>query len=432
MLDSAHLPSPHVGDRATAVTSRVRRANSRKPTADYFSMLNVIVPLAGSGHRFLCEGYIRPKPFIKAFGKELLLWLLGNLSFQPSDMLVLVFNCKPEVGMSATTFLNVVEDHFVSVPKNLRPCVRYVCLDEPTVGAAETALRGIECLSAERLILPSVLLDGDTFYTVDILTLLREKMKCLDKLNRANMGGGAVVIFEDDRPDDAPYSYVKIGPLSDEIMLIKEKNKEGMSGFACSGCYCFHHTHTLMVEISGALERHNQSANSTIVQKELYTSSIISKMLEKGGLFQAIKLKTSDFSVLGTPSQLRSFISSQQENGQHKKRFCFDLDHTLVTSPTVPGDYTTCKPIPRVISYLQKLHTDGHYIIIHTARRMRTHDGNIGRVIADIGAITIQQLNDYVIPYDELIFGKPFADFYVDDKAIIPFVDELHKETGIL
>ena len=42
---------------------------------------------------------------------------------------------------------------------------------------------------------------------------------------------------------------------------------------------------------------------------------------------------------------------------------------------------------------------------------MRTHDANIGRVVADVAAITIQQLSDFAIPYNELVFGKPFADF---------------------
>lgn len=154
-------------------------------------------------------------------------------------------------------------------------------------------------------------------------------------------------------------------------------------------------------------------------------------MLKKGGEFQPIKLKAPDFKVLGTPEQLKAFIDLGAAS-QPRKRFCFDLDNTLVTSPTVSGDYTTCKPISRVIDHVKRLRADGHYIIIHTARRMRTHGGNIGRVTADIGAITIQQLHDYAVPYDELIFGKPFADFYIDDKAILPFVGELHKETGII
>ncbi len=344
---------------------------------------------------------------------------------------MLVFNNKPEVGMSTSSFFTIVDDYFASLPYDVKPEVKFVCVDGPTIGAAETVLRGIEALSSDRLKLPSVLLDGDTFYTVDLLGTYRGMVRGLDVTKPALASGGSVAVFDDDRPDEIPYSYVKVERHSDNITRIKEKNKEGMSALACSGCYCFHHTLTLMNEIQSALERYQRNMNAPGDKFELYTSSIIANMLEKGGEFKPIRLKATDFKVLGTPAQLKAFVVSTATS-KPRKRFCFDLDNTLVTSPTVPGDYTTCKPISRVIDQLKRLHADGHYIIIHTARRMRTHGGNIGRVTADVGAITIQQLHDYTVPYDELIFGKPFADFYVDDKAISPFVGELHKETGII
>jgi capsule biosynthesis phosphatase len=394
-------------------------------------MLNVIVPLAGMGMRFLRDGYMRPKPFIKAWGKELILWLLEGLTLQSEDTLVLVFNNKPEVGMSASFFFTIVEDYFARLPSHITPEVKFVCVDRPTFGAAETVLRGIEALSFDRLNVPSVLLDGDTFYIADVLEIYRGMVRDLDVTKSAHASGGGVAVFDDDGPNGSPYSYVKIEHHSGLITRIKEKNKQGMSPLACSGCYCFHHTKTLMTEIQSALKLYLQNMNTLEDQSELYTSSIIAKMLENGGEFQPIKLKATDFKVLGTPEQLKAFIALG-DISKSKKRFCFDLDNTLVTCPTVPGDYTTCKPISRVIDYVKRLHADGHYIIIHTARRMRTHRGNIGRVTADVGAITIQQLQDYAVPYDELIFGKPFADFYIDDKAILPFVDELHKETGIM
>ena len=49
---------------------------------------------------------------------------------------------------------------------------------------------------------------------------------------------------------------------------------------------------------------------------------------------------------------------------------------------------------------------------------MRTHHGNVGAVIADIGATTIESLRRYGIPYHELCFGKPYAQFYIDDLAV--------------
>ena len=70
------------------------------------------------------------------------------------------------------------------------------------------------------------------------------------------------------------------------------------------------------------------------------------------------------------------------------------------------------------IHYLQFLHKLGHTIIIHTARRMKTHKGNLGKVMADIGKITFDTLEKYNIPYDEIYFGKPDADFYIDDSKL--------------
>jgi len=161
--------------------------------------------------------------------------------------------------------------------------------------------------------------------------------------------------------------------------------------------------------------------------KELYTSNIVSSQLREGGVFDGFRLDAGAFTVLGTPAQLRAFV--EQVKIEHK-RFCFDLDNTLVTAPRVAGDYNTCGPIKAMIDHVRRLHDEGHYIIIHTARRMRTHSGNLGAVISDIGDVTIKQLKNFGIPFDELLFGKPHADFYVDDKAVVALVDSLSKETG--
>jgi capsule biosynthesis phosphatase len=99
-------------------------------------------------------------------------------------------------------------------------------------------------------------------------------------------------------------------------------------------------------------------------------------------------------------------------------RICFDLDGTLVTAPAVPGDYSTVQPIPDRIALAQKLKAQGHTIIIYTARKMRTHGGNVGKVIAEVGLVTLRTITDFGIPCDELYFGKPEASYYVDDLAI--------------
>ena len=68
---------------------------------------------------------------------------------------------------------------------------------------------------------------------------------------------------------------------------------------------------------------------------------------------------------------------NQNKDKASELRVCFDLDNTLVTYPTIPGDYSTVKPIEKNIKLLNDLKNDGHEIIIHTARRMSTHKNNI-------------------------------------------------------
>ena len=42
-----------------------------------------------------------------------------------------------------------------------------------------------------------------------------------------------------------------------------------------------------------------------------------------------------------------------------KKRYCFDLDNTLVTFPDIYGDYSTVQPIQRNINFVNLFETNG-------------------------------------------------------------------------
>jgi capsule biosynthesis phosphatase len=97
----------------------------------------------------------------------------------------------------------------------------------------------------------------------------------------------------------------------------------------------------------------------------------------------------------------------------------------LVTYPTIIGDYSSVLPITKNINLLKKFKKEGHEIIIHTARRMLTHKGNVGKVMKDIAMITFNTVDKFNIEYDEIIFGKPIADIYIDDRSINPYYDNI-------
>ena len=106
------------------------------------------------------------------------------------------------------------------------------------------------------------------------------------------------------------------------------------------------------------------------------------------------------------------------------KILCFDLDDTLCFPNHSASDshtkYGLATPNYPIINRLTRWFLDGHRIIIHTARRMLTHDGDLDKIQEDVGWITQDWLEWHQVPYDELIFGKPYADKYIDDKAINP------------
>jgi len=99
-------------------------------------------------------------------------------------------------------------------------------------------------------------------------------------------------------------------------------------------------------------------------------------------------------------------------------RIVFDLDGVICELKKPSESYSDVNPRKKVIQKMRNLREQGHYLIIHTGRHMRTCDGDVAKVIEKIGKTTEDWLVKWDVPYDELIFGKPYADMYIDDLGI--------------
>ena len=118
-------------------------------------------------------------------------------------------------------------------------------------------------------------------------------------------------------------------------------------------------------------------------------------------------------------------------------RIVIDLDGTICPIKESGQRYEDLKPIAGAIEKIKELKNSGHYIIIQTARNMATQEGNVGKVMRNIGKVTLDWLAQYEVPYDEIYFGKPNAHLYIDDrglrfnswKEVTPqLLDQLSKE----
>ena len=113
---------------------------------------------------------------------------------------------------------------------------------------------------------------------------------------------------------------------------------------------------------------------------------------------------------------------------ENKGTLVVDLDGTICPIKKLNERYEDLKPYDNIVKKLKEYKKEGFKILIFTARQMRTHGGNLGLINVDTSRMTMDWLDKWDIPYDEIIFGKPWpgkGGFYIDDRAIRP--DEFLK-----
>ncbi|GAL83343.1 capsule biosynthesis phosphatase [Sporocytophaga myxococcoides] len=118
-------------------------------------------------------------------------------------------------------------------------------------------------------------------------------------------------------------------------------------------------------------------------------------------------------------------------------RIVIDLDGTICPIKEKGESYADLKPFDGAKERIRELKDAGHYIIINTARNMATCESNVGKVMKNVGKITLDWLDEHGIVYDEIFFGKPNGHVYIDDRALRfsgwdtvtqPLINEIAKE----
>jgi len=266
--------------------------------------MNIIIPLGGKGERFKNQGYLLPKPLIKVFEKEILFYTLDNLVIEKDDNIFIIYNNELD------------EYNFNNIIKNKYPFIHLIKLEKDTSGATETIYIGLDYIIKNKntiynninIHLKTILIDGDAFYTENIL----------DYFRNINEEHNAVFYIKNEEINPI-YSYIKIDN-ENQIIDIQEKNK--ISDNANTGAYAFSDINNLYKYAKYIID------NNITFKNEPYISCIINEMIKKDEYFKGIELKEEFFFVLGTPLQVNNFIEKTHV-------FLFDLDGTLVLTDDI-------------------------------------------------------------------------------------------------
>lgn len=98
-----------------------------------------------------------------------------------------------------------------------------------------------------------------------------------------------------------------------------------------------------------------------------------------------------------------------RSTGEKKLKICCDIDGVLACK-TEGNNYAAATPLQRNIAIINALHDQGHEIVLFTARGYASG--------LDWKDTTKSQMQQWGVKYDQLLFGKPDADVYVDDKLV--------------
>ena len=255
--------------------------------------INIIIPLGGKGERFNKNGFSSPKPLIKIFDKEMIFYVLDNITIKPQDNIFIIY-------------YNLHGYAFESIIKSKYPNVYFVELNQQTSGASETIYIGLQQIINITNNKKTILLDCDTFYTQDVTSIFRS----IDKN----------AVFYNKNIDKNPlFSYIK---LDDNNNIIEITEKIKISDNANTGIYCFQDIHNLY-NYSKKVVLENINFNN-----ECYTSCIIDEMIKDNNDFIGIELLPEFVFNLGTPIQLNEYINKTS-------CFLFDLDGTIILTDDI-------------------------------------------------------------------------------------------------
>jgi len=257
--------------------------------------MNIIIPLCGTGKRFQDANYKLPKPLIDVFDKKMIEHVLDSLDIILDDKIFIIYH----ISLDTYDFSTLIQARY--------PHITLIPIYKRTDGAAETILYGIQYIIQHNIHIniQTLLIDCDTLYHIPILNKFRQ------------ISTSATLCFEDNESNPI-YSYVRVE--EDHIVEIKEKEK--ISTYANTGAYFFQNIHELHYNCQQIIEKDVRYKN------EYYISCVIQHMIESGIIFQAIPIKRSQYSSLGTPEELQKYKNNHLS-------FLFDLDGTLVKTDPI-------------------------------------------------------------------------------------------------
>lgn len=238
-------------------------------------MLNIVIPMAGAGSRFVAAGYTEPKPLIPIHGVPMIQLVIENVRPRSPHRFIFICQRSHVEAYDLWTKLN-----------EWAPGSELVQLDSVTEGAACTVLTARQFIAND---MPLMIANSDQYVDLDVEDYL-------SRMDSQELDGLIMTMWA----DDTKWSFVGL----EDGFVTRVVEKEVISNEATVGIYNFRRGSDY-VKAADEMIRRNLRVNN-----EFYVAPVYNMLIEEGyriGIYNVGRLGAGMYG-LGTPQDLAEFL----------------------------------------------------------------------------------------------------------------------------
>jgi NDP-sugar pyrophosphorylase family protein len=237
-------------------------------------MINILIPMAGHGKRFIEKGYDKPKPMIDVCGVPMIKRVIDSLT--------------PKKVKCNFIFIALQEHLDNGLSKYLKNYGIIIPLKVVTEGAACTTLMALKQINNN---IPLVVANCDQYLSWDFDNFIHE----------AGSTDGCILVFNSTNPH---HSYAKV--KKNQVVQVAEKIV--ISDKACAGVYYFKKGSEYIESVIMMIAKNIRTNN------EFYIAPAYNELIQDNKKIKIYEIDVNKKHMLGTPNELEIFLD-KVENG---------------------------------------------------------------------------------------------------------------------
>ncbi len=238
-------------------------------------MINVVIPMAGQGSRFMNAGFDKPKPFINVNGKPMIERVLENLKINNARYILIG---RAEHIQKEIELVNEIKKKYNAV---------FIEIDNLTEGTACTVLYARKLINNDY---PLLIANSDQIIDIKIQSFID------DAISR-NLAGSILTFVDSEL--NPKWSFAK---LNEENLVVEVKEKEAISNFATVGIYFFSKGSDFVNSAIDMIIDNNR------VNNEFYTCPVYNYQIYNGARIGIFNIEPNKMHGIGTPEDLDQYL----------------------------------------------------------------------------------------------------------------------------